>query len=177
MIDLLAAALDLPEPDRATLRTWYERHNAPYFVQTIVKRGAVNATMDYLRQFADAGVAVVVVSAIGRTRDGKGRSTYAGEGLNLASFRESSELEFGCDDAYLLTPDDDDGEGDAVTLRHLKSRHGEALDLALTFDRKRQRFTPAVGQGADDTAKRSELAALWKRTAAATDGDEGSDDA
>src|SRR5262249_14331288 len=49
------------------------------------KRGAVNATMDYLRQFADAGVAVVVVSAIGRTKDGKGRSTYAGEGLNLAS--------------------------------------------------------------------------------------------
>ncbi len=34
------------------------------------KRGAVNATMDYLRQFADAGTAVIVVSAIGRTRDG-----------------------------------------------------------------------------------------------------------
>src|SRR5262245_26127025 len=63
------------------------------------KRGAVNATMDYLRQFADAGTAVIVVSAIGRTKDSKGRSTYAGEGLNLASFRESSELEFGADDA------------------------------------------------------------------------------
>ncbi|MCQ8205440.1 hypothetical protein NP569_24435, partial [Vibrio parahaemolyticus] len=36
-------------------------------------------------EFADAGVAVVVVSAVGRTKDGKGRSTYAGEGLNLAS--------------------------------------------------------------------------------------------
>src|SRR5262249_33648684 len=58
-------------------------------------RGAVNATMDHLRRFADAGTAVLVVSAIGRTKDGKGRTSYAGDGLNLASFRESSELEFG----------------------------------------------------------------------------------
>ena len=138
------------------------------------KRGSVNATMDYLRQFADAGRAVVVISAIGRTKDKRGRSSYAGEGLNLASFRESSELEFGCDDAYMLTPDDDDGEG--VTLRHLKSRHGEALDLALTFDRKRQRFTPAVEPTptGDDPAKRSVLAALWNRTAPAR-GDERDD--
>jgi replicative DNA helicase len=106
------------------------------------KRGAVNATMDYLRQFADADYAVIVVSAIGRTKDSKGRSTYAGEGLNLASFRESSELEFGADDAFILTTAEDD-QGDAVTLRHLKSRHGECRDLTLTFDRKHQRFTPA----------------------------------
>jgi replicative DNA helicase len=58
------------------------------------KRGSVNATMDYLRQFADAGTAVLVISAIGRTRDSKGRSPYAPEGLSLASFRESSELEY-----------------------------------------------------------------------------------
>src|SRR5262249_41369600 len=57
------------------------------------KRGSVNATMSYLREFADAGTAVIVISAIGRTKDNKGRSSYAGEGLNLASFRESSELE------------------------------------------------------------------------------------
>jgi len=40
------------------------------------KRGSVNATMDYLRQFADAGVAVLVVAAVGRTKDSKGRSSY-----------------------------------------------------------------------------------------------------
>jgi replicative DNA helicase len=140
------------------------------------KRGAVNAMMDFLRQFADAGVAVVVVSAIGRTKDTKGRSSYAGEGLNLASFRESSELEFGCDNAFILTPDDDD-QGDAVTLRHLKSRHGEAKDIGLTFDRRLQRFTPAGGdQGPrPDAAKvKSALAALWARTAPADD--EGGDD-
>jgi len=140
------------------------------------KRGAVNASMDYLRQFADAGVAVVVVSAIGRTKDGKGRSTYAGEGLNLASFRESSELEFGCDDALILTPDDD--QGDAVTLRHLKSRHGEAKDIGLTIYRRHQRFTPAgsdQGPRPDAGKLRSALASLWARTVPAAD-DEGGED-
>ncbi len=138
------------------------------------KRGAVNATMDYLRQFADAGVAVVVVSAIGRTKDGKGRSSYAGEGLNLASFRESSELEFGADDAFILTPDDDQGE--AVTLRHLKSRHGDARDIALTFERRLQRFTAATGEPREGAGKlKSTLAALWARTALA-DEDEGGDE-
>jgi replicative DNA helicase len=142
------------------------------------RRGAVNATMDYLRQFADNGVAVVVVSAIGRTRDSKGRSTYAGDGLNLASFRESSELEFGADDAFILTPDGDD-QGEAVTLRHLKSRHGACRDIALTFQRRHQRFTPAGGdQGSRSDAARvqSALAALWKRTAPAADDAEGGDD-
>jgi replicative DNA helicase len=140
--------------------------------------GAVNATMNYLRQFADAGTAVLVVSAIGRTKDGKGRSSYAGEGLNLASFRESSELEFGCDDAFILVPD---GEGaGTATLRHLKSRHGEAKDLELSFDGKLQRFTPFAGtaRGRESgNRKNATLAAMWQRAAAAKDGDESEADA
>jgi replicative DNA helicase len=141
------------------------------------KRGSVNATMNYLRQFADAGVAVVVVSAIGRTKDSKGRSTYSGEGLNLASFRESSELEFGADDAFILTADDD--QGDAVTLRHLKSRHGECRDITLTFDRRLQRFATggATGEPRPDKGKmKSALAALWKSTAPAPDAQGGDDE-
>jgi replicative DNA helicase len=140
------------------------------------KRGAVNETMDYLRKFADADTAVIVVSAIGRTKDSKGRSSYAGDGLNLASFRESSELEFGADDAFLLVADDDQGE--AVTLRHLKSRHGECRDIALAFHRKQQRFAPPgadQGPRADAGKLQSALAALWARTAPAAD-DEGSGD-
>ncbi len=136
------------------------------------KRGAVNATMDYLRQFADNGTAVIVISAVGRTKDSAGRSSYSGEGMNLASFRESSELEFGADDAFILTADED--QDDAVTLRHLKSRHGECRDLPLTFHRKHQRFTSA---GSDmsprqDTAQaKSALAALWEKTTPAHDAD------
>jgi replicative DNA helicase len=125
--------------------------------------------MDFLRQFADAGTAVVVISAIGRTRDSKGRSSYAGEGLTLASFRESSELEFGCDDAFILTPDDSDN---LVTLRHLKSRHGDTQDLPLAFDRRLQRFGPTEdGQASHSTngKLRSTLSSLWARTAPAPD--------
>ena len=109
------------------------------------RRTAVNATMDYLRQFADAGVAVLVVAAVGRTKDSKGRSSYSGDGLNLASFRESSELEFGADDAFILVPEEDRGgkPTGAVVLRHLKARHSEPKDIVLSFDRRCQNFKPA----------------------------------
>jgi replicative DNA helicase len=135
------------------------------------RRGAVDATMSYLRQFADAGVAVVVVSAVGRSRDGKGRSTYDGEALSLASFRESSELEFGADDAFILAPGDDDG----VTLRHLKSRHGEARDIELHFDRRRQRFA-APEAGPEQGKLQAALAALWRGTAPTPEEGEGGDE-
>jgi transposase len=47
--------------------------------------------MDYLRQFADAGVAVLVSSAVGRGKDARGRSSCGSDALSLASFRGSSE--------------------------------------------------------------------------------------
>jgi replicative DNA helicase len=134
------------------------------------KSGAVDATMNYLRQFADAGVAVMVISAVGRGRDSKGRSSYT-EGLSLASFRGSSELEFGADDAFILAPDED---GDGVTLRHLKSRYGEPKNIALDFNGRLQRFTPR-NQPADTGDSQSALAALWQQTAPADD-EEGSDE-
>ncbi|MCB9852651.1 MAG: AAA family ATPase [Phycisphaerales bacterium] len=146
-------------------------------------RSSVNETMDYIRQFADAGTAVIVVAAVGRTKDAKGRSSYAGDGLSLASFRESSELEYGADDAFILTPDDDDAG--RVTLRHLKSRHGECRDIGLQFDKSLQRFEPytakptklgaqkKAGTFARKRVARSALAALWNRTDAAADDDEG----
>jgi len=135
------------------------------------RRGSVDATMNYLRQFADAGVAVIVVSAVGRTKDARGRSSYSGDALNLASFRESSELEFGADDAFILHPNEDDVEGELVTLKHLKSRHGECRDLSLRFDRRRQTFTPLCDATATpDTGRlKSALAAMWNRTKPADD--------
>lgn len=133
------------------------------------RRGSVDATMNYLRQFADAGVAVLVVAAVARTKDSKGRSSYSGEGLNLASFRESSELEFGADDAFILVADPD--ADDLVTLRHLKARHSEVRDLTLRFERRLQRFTPThepqAPTGEDRRRLMSALAAQWARTPAA----------
>ncbi|HEY2841807.1 MAG TPA: DnaB-like helicase C-terminal domain-containing protein [Pirellulales bacterium] len=135
------------------------------------KRGSVDATMNYLRQFADAGVAVLVVAAVSRGKDSKGRSSYAADALSLASFRESSELEFGADDAFILAPSEKLGS-DTVTLRHLKARHTEARDLVLRFDRPRQSFTTASAVTEWPTAKpegklQSAVAELWDRTPAA----------
>ena len=140
------------------------------------RRGAVVETMDYLRQFADAGVAIVVVAALARSKDAKGRSSYT-DGLSLASFRETSELEYGADDAFILAPaDDDKSEGEAssrVVLKHLKSRHGETKDIALNFDRKHQRFTPAEpaepAPRADQGKLQAALRALWDKTRPAQD--------
>ncbi len=151
------------------------------------KRGSVNATMDYLRQFADAGVAVLVVAAVGRTKDKKGRTSYSGDGLNLASFRESSELEFGADDAFILVADDEDADDATVTatLRHLKARHTQPRDLVLEFDRRTQRFTEAENPNAwnpdgGKTGKRKLQSALkrdWESTPPAeADEDQGGDE-
>ena len=98
--------------------------------------------------------------------------------MNLASFRESSELEFGADDAFILAPDAKDAE--LVTLKHLKSRHGEQRDIALTFDKTRQAFTPF--DSTTETAKpdgklQSALRLLWEPTGTAVDDlDGGADD-
>jgi replicative DNA helicase len=142
------------------------------------RRGSVDATMGYLRQFADAGTALIVVAAVSRSKDSKGRSSYS-EGLNLASFRESSELEFGADDAFILARAN--GEDDSpfrVVLKHLKSRHGEAKDIDLTFDRPHQRFAPADPKPtratrADRGKLQSALRSLWDSTSPALDDDEG----
>jgi replicative DNA helicase len=102
------------------------------------KRGSVDASMSYLREFADAGAAVMVVAAVGRQKDSRGRTSYDGDSLNLASFRESSELEFGCDDAFILATEP--GSQTRI-LKHLKARNTEPKDIALHFDGATQSFT------------------------------------
>jgi len=100
----------------------------------------VNATMNILRQFAAAGCAVLALSAVGRSRDNAGRSTYSAGAMSLASYRDSGELEYGADDAYLLAPVDD-AEPNVVRLSHLKCRHGAQHTVDLRFDRAHQAFT------------------------------------
>jgi replicative DNA helicase len=105
--------------------------------------------------------------------------------LSLASFRETSELEYGADSAFIVAPtDDSESEGEApsrVTLKYLKNRHGEAKDVTLTFDRKRQRFSPAEPEPAgpapraDSGKLQSALRVLWDKARPAND-DGGPDD-
>ncbi len=142
------------------------------------RRNSVNALMDYLRRFADAGLAVLVIAAVGRTKDRQGRSSYDADGLNLASFRESSELEFGADSAWLLAP----GKKDSglVFLRCLKNRHGETEGLGLRFDKRHQAFTPEDATDEPDAKPDgrllSALRGLWDATGAAVADDDGGDD-
>ncbi len=159
-----------PDGDRLLLLDYIQRIAPPG--EHGDRRGAVDATMNYLRQFADAGVAVIVVSAVGRSKDKAGRNAY-GVGLNLASFRESSELEFGADSAFILSPDAKQAEG-TVRLLHLKDRHGECHDLLMHFDKPRQAFRLIDAADAPATMDPTKLENLWNATDAA--GHEESDD-
>jgi len=151
-------------------------------------RARMNAAMDALRRFASAGHCVLVLSAVGRQRDSQGRSSYAD--LNLASFRESSELEFGCDSAYIIAPINDDASS-AVRLACVKNRHGPMTSVDLAFDRAHQSFS-LIGRAEPDapTSRRTKnknpkrlaecdpafsaesLAALWGSVPAAGESDE-----
>jgi replicative DNA helicase len=114
-------------------------------------RDQINALMDQLRPIAKAGIGIIAAAALTRSRDGKGRSSYEGKHLSLASFRESSELEYGADDAFLLYPTEPDADPNEpvrlVTLKHEKSRDGETKDVILKFHRRFQRFEDAGWSG------------------------------
>lgn len=127
------------------------------------KRLSLNAVMDTVRAMADAGCAVVVVSAVGRQKDSQGRSSY--DNLNLASFRESSELEYGTDSAYLLIREPD---SDAVLLKCVKNRNDEPQDIDLTFIGDFQRFDPGE---ADDGKMSAALRGVWAGTPPTEGGD------
>jgi len=104
------------------------------------RRGGLDRAMSLIRQFADAGCCVFVISALARQKNSQGRSGYDSETLSMASFRDSSELEFGADSAWILAAGKESHER---TLKHLKSRNGKCGDIALEFDGSLQRFSGA----------------------------------
>jgi replicative DNA helicase len=110
------------------------------------KREQLETAATVLRRFCDAGAVMLVASAVARQRHAGG-STYLG--LNLASFRGSSELEYGTDAAYLLVP----GSAGAIALQCEKNRYGAVADILTQFDPATQTFTPPCsGLAAFDTA-------------------------
>ena len=52
-MDILAAALDLPDADRAVLRGWYERHAAFYRIESLNVRGSQVETLDAVNLIND----------------------------------------------------------------------------------------------------------------------------
>lgn len=105
-------------------------------------RVRLNSVMHAARSIASAGVCVVLISAVGRTQSKKGGGYNASE-LGMGSFRESSEVEYGADDAFVMVE-----EGSAVDvtgyrtviMKHVKSRNHRQRDIRLEFDGAIQRF-------------------------------------
>ena len=105
------------------------------------RRAELDSVMEYARRFADKGLGVLAVSAVSRQK-GKTGSNYAG--LGLASYRGTSELEYGADSAWILSKDEDtDTRRVAHHLVCAKNRHGDISSLDLTFDGCRQSFVVA----------------------------------
>jgi replicative DNA helicase len=111
-------------------------------------RNRLNSLMLDARTLATAGICVVLVSAVARTPSKKGGGYNAKE-IGMGSFRESSEIEYGCDDAFVMVeeerrPRDDQSQRGAGTvvrqLRHVKSRNHRQQSLRLEFDGSLQRF-------------------------------------
>ena len=106
-------------------------------------RDRMNVIMDAARTMADSGKCVIIVSALSR-QNGKGKD-YNDAGLD--AFRESSEIEYGADDAYILSflPEKNKNETDYKNkriLRCVKKRYDLMQDIPLVFDGRHQCFTP-----------------------------------
>ena len=105
-------------------------------------KAGVTEVMTTCRQFARAGWAVLALSATARTQS-KGRSTQDSLQLNQASFRDSSEIEFQADAAYLIR--DMEKPGSTATTRStliecVKNRHGEKTSKLLAFNMPKSCF-------------------------------------
>ena len=110
-------------------------------------RTGVSAVMAQLRHLALSGWGVLALSATARTY-GKRGSGHDGKALSLASFRESSEIEFNADSAYLLRSDGDVGGKSwlrSVTFCCVKNRNGELLERATEFNAAGMRFSLLAG--------------------------------
>ena len=93
------------------------------------QRAQANRVMEALRRLADDGRGVLAISAVNRSGYGKNAT--------IAAFRESSELEYGADSAWLLIRN---GDSPSVKLRCVKDRYGRIGDVQLRFDGSRQQF-------------------------------------
>ena len=86
------------------------------------------AVMQMARRIADLDAAVILVSATNRHSSGK---------PDLAAFRDSSELEYGADDAFIMTGDH---SCQSIRLTHLKARSRMKKNIELEFYGQFQRF-------------------------------------
>lgn len=105
-------------------------------------KAGVTEVMSTARQFARAGWAVLALSATARTQT-KGKSSQDSQQLNQASFRDSSEIEFQADAAYLLRDMEKPGSRELIRttlIDCVKNRHGERNCKLLAFNMPKSCF-------------------------------------
>lgn len=108
-------------------------------------RENIDGMVSFLRALCtEASCAVLAVAAVHRAKDNRGNSSYGG-GIGLASFRGSSELEFGADSAYTLQTNK---RGKAL-LTCCKSRYRAMESARLVFDFPRASF--AIASTSDES--------------------------
>ena len=99
--DILAGALDLPEADRATLRTWYERHRSYYritarqerggAVECVVARNVVNGQSYTIRMNQPNDTFQLGVVIAGAVTPWRGEWYWSGQASILVHVPESEE--------------------------------------------------------------------------------------
>lgn len=106
-------------------------------------RSNPTASLDYamgrLRELAMSGVAVIVLSSLGRTAN----STNP----DPTDLRGSAAIEFESDNIYLMSSVKKSAKSDPqipVVLSQHKSKYGDCRDVRLIFDRTVQSFTSAT---------------------------------
>jgi replicative DNA helicase len=103
------------------------------------KRTMTNAVLDAIRGFANHGRGFLVLSSVGRQPSGKYRqSSY--DRLTIASFKESGDIEYSADNAFILVPP---AAGYSV-LKHVKARNSETEDIPLAVRLDVMTFDPVT---------------------------------
>lgn len=128
-LENVAEAVDATEADIIILD--YIQRIPPYAKQQIHDTRQQNTeAMSLIRLMANnGGKAVVVVSAVARDKTHGGKA-YAN--MTLGSFRDTSELEFGADQCYLVERDITSIDN-AVRLRNPKSKYTALADITCRF--------------------------------------------
>jgi replicative DNA helicase len=131
----------------------------PFTVAGLEKRAKETAAdlivVDYVQRFAPAktsGDATQAMEIMGCCREiaARGGAVLAAAAINrmsykdgdVSAFRDSSELEYASDNAYLIVRRGS-GSASAVTLKAVKNRFGECCDIKLKFDGPRLQFIKA----------------------------------
>lgn len=107
-------------------------------------RVGITMVMSALRQLAASGWAVLALSALNRTT--------IGQATTLAAFRDSSEIEYQSDAAYVLERMIKD-DIEFVRLRCLKNRHDKPADISMDYHAATMEFTERfheMGETADN---------------------------